>query len=216
MTKLPLHAINDNYLPTSNFHKKITCQLLPPLYKYQLLSSLCSSQNLTHKNKEMGLNSNNRVDHFDGHEMNMMRIHTHMPLEIHTVHLPPHQTTLQKLKNRFCEIFFPDDPFFRFKNQNFRTKLLLGIQYLFPIFLWAPHYNLKLLRSDVISGLTIASLAIPQVPKTFLSIYIHIYSISVHCWYLNLVVHGGLVPWNIEMSHSSEFYSTWVVFLVLN
>jgi sulfate transporter 3 len=34
---------------------------------------------------------------------------------------------------------------------------------LFPIFQWAPEYRLKLLRSDIISGLTIASLAIPQV-----------------------------------------------------
>ncbi|KAI3763319.1 hypothetical protein L1987_53773 [Smallanthus sonchifolius] len=33
---------------------------------------------------------------------------------------------------------------------------------MFPIFQWAPNYDLTLFRSDVISGLTIASLAIPQ------------------------------------------------------
>ncbi|KAJ6394571.1 hypothetical protein OIU77_023721 [Salix suchowensis] len=49
-----------------------------------------------------------------------------------------------------------------FKNQTWRKKLLLGLQFLFPIFQWAPEYRLKLLRSDIISGLTIASLAIPQ------------------------------------------------------
>ncbi|KAL5729339.1 putative sulfate transporter 3.4 [Ranunculus cassubicifolius] len=83
-------------------------------------------------------------------------------LEIHTVCLPPKKTTFQSLKHRLSEIFFPDDPLHRFKNQSPLKKLLLGVQYFFPIFQWAPHYNLKLFRSDVISGLTIASLAIPQ------------------------------------------------------
>ncbi|KAF5191832.1 Sulfate transporter 1.1 [Thalictrum thalictroides] len=40
--------------------------------------------------------------------------------------------------------------------------MILGLEYFFPIFLWAPHYSFKLFRSDVVSGLTIASLAIPQ------------------------------------------------------
>ncbi|XP_028788940.1 probable sulfate transporter 3.4 [Neltuma alba] len=109
----------------------------------------------------MGLNSNTRVDHFDCHETTI-KIQNHMPLQIHSVRLPPHQTTLQKLKHRISEIFFPDDPLFRFKNQTWLRKLLLGIQFLFPIFQWAPKYNLRFLRSDIVSGLTIASLAIPQ------------------------------------------------------
>ncbi|KAL5160222.1 putative sulfate transporter 3.4 [Glycine soja] len=84
------------------------------------------------------------------------------PLEIHKVRLPPERTTLQKLRHRLSEIFFPDDPLHRFKNQTCLIKLLLALQYFFPIFQWAPLYNLSLLRSDIISGLTIASLAIPQ------------------------------------------------------
>lgn len=84
------------------------------------------------------------------------------PFEIHKVRLPPQRTTLQKLRNRLSEIFFPEDPFHGFKNQTWIIKFLLALQYLFPIFQWGPEYNLKLLRSDIVSGLTIASLAIPQ------------------------------------------------------
>ncbi|KAJ7951807.1 sulfate transporter 3 1 [Quillaja saponaria] len=111
----------------------------------------------------MGVNSN-RVEHFDSHQT-IIKIQTELsmpPMEIHKVRLPPETTTFNKLKNRLTEIFFPDDPLYRFKNQTWFMKLLLGLQYLFPIFQWAPEYNLRLLRSDVISGLTIASLAIPQ------------------------------------------------------
>ncbi|CAL5442216.1 unnamed protein product [Camellia sinensis] len=76
--------------------------------------------------------------------------------------LPPHKTTLEKLRDRLFEIFFQDDPLHRFKNQACCRKLLLGLQFFFPVFQWGPNYSLNLLRSDVISGLTIASLAIPQ------------------------------------------------------
>ncbi|XP_031256827.1 probable sulfate transporter 3.4 [Pistacia vera] len=84
------------------------------------------------------------------------------PLEVHKVCLPPHATTFQKLKHRLREIFFPDDPLYVFKNRTFRRKIALGYQYVFPILQWAPTYNLALFRSDLIAGLTIASLAIPQ------------------------------------------------------
>ncbi|CAB4272657.1 unnamed protein product [Prunus armeniaca] len=110
----------------------------------------------------MGVNSN-RVEDLPYHETTI-RIPTEAmpPLEIHSVCLPPKQTTLQKLKHRLGEIFFPDNPLHRFKNQTWFTKLLLGLQFFFPIFQWGPEYNVKLLKSDIISGLTIASLAIPQ------------------------------------------------------
>uniref|UniRef100_M4CBN7 STAS domain-containing protein n=1 Tax=Brassica campestris TaxID=3711 RepID=M4CBN7_BRACM len=83
-------------------------------------------------------------------------------VEIHSVCLPPKKTTFQKLKKRFADVFFPDDPLERFRNQTWRNKVILGLQSLFPIFTWGSQYDLKLFRSDVISGLTIASLAIPQ------------------------------------------------------
>ncbi|CAN6573269.1 unnamed protein product [Malus baccata var. baccata] len=84
------------------------------------------------------------------------------PLEIHRVCLPPKQTTLQKLRQRLADIFFPDNPLHRFNNQTWSTKLLLGLQFFFPIFQWGPKYHVRLLKSDIIFGFTIASLAIPQ------------------------------------------------------
>ncbi|XP_010033888.2 probable sulfate transporter 3.4 [Eucalyptus grandis] len=116
----------------------------------------------------MGLNSN-RVENFSGNEATIIRVSTTdstllppPPLEVHSVCLPPKTTTFQKLKHRLSEIFFPDDPLHRFKNQTLLRKLVLALQFLFPIFQWAPEYDLRLFKSDVISGVTIASLAIPQ------------------------------------------------------
>ncbi|GMP34801.1 hypothetical protein CsSME_00007524 [Camellia sinensis var. sinensis] len=107
----------------------------------------------------MGINCN-RVEHFSDNQA--VPTETMPPLELHRVCLPPHKTTLEKLRDRLSEIFFPDDPLHRFKNQTCCQKLLLGLQFFFPVFQWGPNYSLNLLRSDVISGLTIASLAIPQ------------------------------------------------------
>lgn len=115
----------------------------------------------------MGLNSN-RVEDLCSHETAVRIPDLEAAMEqpapqIHKVCLPPKQTTLQKLKHRLSEVFFPDDPLHKFHNQTtFLRKLLLGLQFFFPIFQWGPLYNVTLLRSDVISGLTIASLAIPQ------------------------------------------------------
>ncbi|KAL0921560.1 hypothetical protein M5K25_008645 [Dendrobium thyrsiflorum] len=78
------------------------------------------------------------------------------------VPLPPPQSTWAKLKTRTKETFFPDDPFRRFNGKLPGTKWLLGAQFLFPILEWAPTYNFSLLKADLVSGLTIASLAIPQ------------------------------------------------------
>ncbi|XVE52113.1 hypothetical protein DITRI_Ditri02bG0096200 [Diplodiscus trichospermus] len=115
----------------------------------------------------MGVNSN-RVEDFSSHGSGTLKVSTEIPMpaaepmEIHNVCLPPKKTTFQKLKHRLSEIFFPDDPLYRFKKQTWCKKLVLGLQFLFPIFQWGPEYNLSLFRSDIISGLTIASLAIPQ------------------------------------------------------
>lgn len=114
----------------------------------------------------MGVN-NNKVDAFSTPQSQnplnfSISVPMPTPMEVHSVCLPPKTTTFQKLKHRISEIFFPDDPLHRFKNQTWCKKLLLGLQFFFPIFQWGPEYNLKLFRSDIISGLTIASLAIPQ------------------------------------------------------
>lgn len=83
-------------------------------------------------------------------------------MEAHQVVPPPHMSTFNKLKNGFKETFFPDDPLRQFKGKSTKTKWILGAQYIFPILRWGPNYDLKFLKSDIVSGLTIASLAIPQ------------------------------------------------------
>ncbi|ESW34453.1 hypothetical protein PHAVU_001G154200 [Phaseolus vulgaris] len=81
---------------------------------------------------------------------------------VHRVAIPPPQPFFKSLKYSLKETFFPDDPFRKFKNQTPSIKFVLGLQYFFPIFEWAPKYTLQFLKSDLISGITIASLAIPQ------------------------------------------------------
>ncbi|KAK4357410.1 hypothetical protein RND71_023020 [Anisodus tanguticus] len=80
----------------------------------------------------------------------------------HPVEIPPPQSFFKSLKNTVKETLFPDDPLRQFKNQPPRRKFLLGLQYFFPIFEWGPRYTFDFFKSDLIAGITIASLAIPQ------------------------------------------------------
>ncbi|CAK9147019.1 unnamed protein product [Ilex paraguariensis] len=81
---------------------------------------------------------------------------------VHSVAVPPPQPFFKSLKNSFQETFFPDDPFRQLKNQPPSTKLKLGIQYFFPIFEWGRRYSFEFFKADLLAGITIASLAIPQ------------------------------------------------------
>lgn len=80
----------------------------------------------------------------------------------HKVAIPPSQPFHRSLKNSLKETFFPDDPLRQFKNKTQGRKLILGLQYVFPILEWGPRYSFDFLKADLISGITIASLAIPQ------------------------------------------------------
>lgn len=172
MTNLPLGANENNCSITAILHPRCPLFLLcsintKPHYHFSSSSSSFLPKKEKKRRQKMGLNSN-RVDNLACHETTI-RIPTEAmpPVEIHKVCLPPKQTTFQKLKHRLSEIFFPDDPLHRFKNQTWLRKLILVLQFFFPIFQWGPEYNVSLLRSDAISGLTIASLAIPQVRHVF-------------------------------------------------
>ncbi|KAI5320441.1 hypothetical protein L3X38_040149 [Prunus dulcis] len=66
------------------------------------------------------------------------------------------------LKSDLKETFFPDDPFKQFENQKPLGKVKKGLQYLVPICEWLPKYSLKTFQYDVLAGITITSLAIPQ------------------------------------------------------
>uniref|UniRef100_A0A1J3K1Y3 Sulfate transporter 1.1 n=1 Tax=Noccaea caerulescens TaxID=107243 RepID=A0A1J3K1Y3_NOCCA len=80
----------------------------------------------------------------------------------HRVARPPKEGLAKDIKSGIEEMFFHDAPLRDFKDQTASKKALLGIQAVFPIIGWAREYNLKKLQGDVISGLTIASLCIPQ------------------------------------------------------
>ncbi|XP_057442080.1 sulfate transporter 1.3-like isoform X2 [Lotus japonicus] len=81
---------------------------------------------------------------------------------LHKVAVPPKQNLFKEFQSTVKETFFSDDPLRSFKDQTKSKKLILGVEAIFPILNWGRAYNLKKFRGDVISGLTIASLAIPQ------------------------------------------------------
>ncbi|KAK3001003.1 hypothetical protein RJ639_021734, partial [Escallonia herrerae] len=81
---------------------------------------------------------------------------------IHKVGVPPRQNLFKEIKATMKETFFADDPLRPFKDQTKSRKFVLGLQAIFPILEWGRSYNFKKFRGDLISGLTIASLCIPQ------------------------------------------------------
>lgn len=65
-------------------------------------------------------------------------------------------------KSSIKETLFPDDPFDHLKDEPLSRKTLKVVQYFVPIFDWLPKYNFALFKYDLLAGITIASLAIPQ------------------------------------------------------
>lgn len=86
---------------------------------------------------------------------------------VHRVGVSPKQKLLKEFTSTLKETFFHDEPLRPFKDQPKLRKLVLGLQALFPILEWGRDYNLSKFKGDLIAGLTIASLAIPQVKKFF-------------------------------------------------
>jgi hypothetical protein len=80
----------------------------------------------------------------------------------HRVAIPPSKPLAKSLETSLKETFFPDDPLRQFKNQPLSRKFMLALQYFVPILEWAPRYTFDFFKSDVIAGITIASLAVPQ------------------------------------------------------
>lgn len=78
------------------------------------------------------------------------------------VPIPPARPFLDTFQANLKETFFPDDPFRQFKNERGPRKVLSAFQYFLPVLEWAPKYTFNLFKSDLIAGITIASLAIPQ------------------------------------------------------
>ncbi|KAL4557643.1 hypothetical protein LXL04_035828 [Taraxacum kok-saghyz] len=81
---------------------------------------------------------------------------------IHKIGVPPKQKIFKEFKSTVKETFFSDDPLRPFKDQPKSRKVVLGLEAIFPILEWGRSYNIKKFRGDLIAGLTIASLCIPQ------------------------------------------------------
>ncbi|KAJ6852240.1 sulfate transporter 1.2-like [Iris pallida] len=84
------------------------------------------------------------------------------PSAVHKVGFPPKKKLTREFTETLKETLFSDDPLRPYKDQPKSRKLALGIQSLFPILRWGREYNLNKFKGDIISGLTIASLCIPQ------------------------------------------------------
>lgn len=88
--------------------------------------------------------------------------HTHIMDHVHKVGVPPKQKLFTEIKAAMKETFFSDDPLRPFKDQSKTRKCVLGIQAVFPILEWGRSYSFSKFKGDLIAGLTIASLCIPQ------------------------------------------------------
>uniref|UniRef100_A0ACD5Y413 Uncharacterized protein n=1 Tax=Avena sativa TaxID=4498 RepID=A0ACD5Y413_AVESA len=79
------------------------------------------------------------------------------------VPVPAARPFLQTLGANLKETFFPDDPFRAVAREDGRCRrAAAALRYLFPCLEWLPSYSLGALRSDLIAGVTVASLAVPQ------------------------------------------------------
>ncbi|XP_030459303.2 sulfate transporter 1.3-like [Syzygium oleosum] len=107
------------------------------------------------------ISSNDGVQGTDVTNSASLQYHSEAPY-IHKVGIPPKQNLLQEFTATLKETFFADDPLRQFKDQPLSRKFIIGIQSVFPILEWGRHYNLTKFKGDLIAGLTIASLCIPQ------------------------------------------------------
>lgn len=79
------------------------------------------------------------------------------------VGFPPEKGLLAEISDGVKETFFADEPLREYKGQPRSKKLWLGLQHVFPVLDWGRHYTLGKLKGDLVAGITIASLCIPQV-----------------------------------------------------
>uniref|UniRef100_A0A0D9VQQ5 STAS domain-containing protein n=1 Tax=Leersia perrieri TaxID=77586 RepID=A0A0D9VQQ5_9ORYZ len=75
---------------------------------------------------------------------------------------PPNKGILTEFASAVKETLFADEPMRRYKDQPRSKKLWLALQHVFPVFDWGRQYTLAKFKGDLIAGLTLASLVIPQ------------------------------------------------------
>jgi hypothetical protein len=85
---------------------------------------------------------------------------------VHKVNIPPESGWVHDVTGPMKEIFFNDESLRQFKNQTAGKRALLLLKHAVPILDWLPRYQPRLFPRDLVAGLTIASLAVPQVDIT--------------------------------------------------
>uniref|UniRef100_A0A804NQQ4 SLC26A/SulP transporter domain-containing protein n=1 Tax=Zea mays TaxID=4577 RepID=A0A804NQQ4_MAIZE len=81
---------------------------------------------------------------------------------VYKVGYPPRRSLATEFTSTLRETFFHDSPLKQCKDQSVSTKLQMGLQLLFPVLGWGRTYSLSMFKGDLVAGLTIASLCIPQ------------------------------------------------------
>lgn len=81
---------------------------------------------------------------------------------VYKVGYPPRKNLATEFRDTVRETFFHDNPLRQYKGQSGSTRFMMGLQFFFPIFGWGRDYSLSKFKGDLIAGLTIASLCIPQ------------------------------------------------------
>lgn len=89
------------------------------------------------------------------------------------VGVPPKKNLFAEFSDAVKETFFADDPLRQYKDLPKSKKIWLGLQHVFPVLDWSRKYSLGKFKGDLIAGLTIASLCIPQVSKLIPLAYQH-------------------------------------------
>jgi high affinity sulfate transporter 1 len=92
----------------------------------------------------------------------MSRRRTENTHNSYKVGFPPKKGAFAEFSDGLKETFFSDDPLRPFKDQPKSKKLWLGLQHVFPMLDWGRNYTLGKFKGDLIAGMTIASLCIPQ------------------------------------------------------
>ncbi|KAL6615945.1 hypothetical protein ACP70R_038215 [Stipagrostis hirtigluma subsp. patula] len=80
----------------------------------------------------------------------------------HKVNLYARRPFSEALRSGLAETFFPDDPFRGFAALPPAGRAWGALKYFVPALEWAPRYSIGNFKYDLLAGITIASLAIPQ------------------------------------------------------
>ncbi|PWZ34669.1 Sulfate transporter 3.1 [Zea mays] len=80
----------------------------------------------------------------------------------HKVNLSARQPFVESVRTCLAETFFPDDPFRGLGSRPPAARAWGALKYFVPALEWAPRYTVGKFKYDLLAGVTIASLAIPQ------------------------------------------------------